>query len=72
MTNHLNIFWISVLLLILLLLLIVYFIYKNNKNNKEHYGWSCTFTPNKDYYLQDWLLGGNPVGLALARDSIKM
>jgi hypothetical protein len=40
-------------------------------NNKENYAWSCTFTPNKDYYKEDWILGNNPGALALARDNIK-
>ena len=37
----------------------------------EPFGWNCTFTPNKDYYKQDWILGDNPLARALARDSIK-
>ncbi len=57
------------LVLFLFVLLMSYFIKK--ELNIENYGWSCTYTPNKDYYLEDWILGGNPAGLALARDNIK-
>jgi len=41
------------------------------KKEKEGYGWSCSFTPNVDYYKEDWLLKGNEMAQALARDSIK-
>ena len=48
------------------------------KKEKEGYGWSCSFTPNVDYYKEDWLLRdprsrikGNEMAQALARDSIK-
>ncbi len=37
----------------------------------ERFGWNCTYTPNKDYYKEDWILGDNPVGQAMARDAIK-
>ncbi len=38
---------------------------------QENFGWSCSFTPNIDYYKEDWLLGGNEMAQAAARDSIK-
>jgi len=38
---------------------------------RENFAWSCTFTPNVDYYKGDWLLGGNAAGEAMARDAIK-
>jgi hypothetical protein len=56
-------------ILFLVVLLMSSFIQK--ELNIENYGWSCTYTPNKDYYLEDWILGSNPAGLAMARDSIK-
>ncbi len=24
----------------------------------EGFGWTCVYTPNKDYYKEPWLLGG--------------
>jgi len=56
------------LLIILLVLIIIYF--KYSKKN-ESFGWNCTWTPNVDYYKEDWLLGNNPAALTLARDSIQ-
>jgi hypothetical protein len=38
---------------------------------KERFGWSCYYTPQKNYYKQTWLLGGNQAAESLARDSIK-
>ena len=26
--------------------------------SKEPFGWTCVYTPNKDYYKEPWLLGG--------------
>ena len=53
-----------VLILILVVLIIA-------GKSRENFGWSCTFTPNVDYYKADWLLGGNSAGEAMARDAIK-
>lgn len=37
----------------------------------ENYSWSCTFTPNKDYYKQDWILGDNHMSDRIASLAIK-
>ncbi len=39
--------------LIIVLILVLYLCFAS----REEYGWSCTYTPNKDYYKQDWLMG---------------
>jgi len=62
----------QIFILLLLISLLLLIILSSNKTSLEYYGWSCTYTPNKDYYKEDWILGNNPTGLALARDSIKL
>jgi len=57
------------LLIVLLILVVIYF--KQIKKFSESFGWNCVWTPNVDYYKEDWLLGDNPAALALARDSIQ-
>lgn len=56
----------KMLKIIVLILLLILF-----KKRKEHFSWSCNWTPNKDYYKEKWLLGGNDAALAMARDSIQ-
>lgn len=38
------------------------------KSSKENFAWSCTWTPNKDYYKNEDILGSNWV---IARGAIK-
>ena len=52
---------------LIIYLIILYLV----KISKENFGWSCNFTPNVDYYKEDWLLGGNEMAHAMSRDSIK-
>ena len=61
------------MLLILLILLFMIWKYyvRSNKKIEETFGWNCVWTPNVDYYKEDWILGNNPGALALARDNIK-
>ena len=39
----------------LLLLLLLFFLFFKKY---ESFGWNCTYTPNKPYYKQNWILGG--------------
>jgi hypothetical protein len=55
------------LLVVCGILLAVYWLTKD----EEKFGWNCTFSPNVDYYKEDWLLGGNPAAESLARGGIK-
>ena len=55
----------------LILFFFIFFIIIYILKNRENFGWSCSFTPNIDYYKEDWLLKGNEMAQALARDSIK-
>jgi hypothetical protein len=55
----------------LILFFCAYFLILYLLKNRENFGWSCSFTPNIDYYKEDWLLGGNEMAQAVARDSIK-
>jgi hypothetical protein len=55
---------------LILFFFIFFFVLYILKTEKEGYGWSCSFTPNVDYYKEDWLLGGNSMAQAAARDSI--
>ena len=57
------------LFVIILILLVILNIFSNN--SLENYSWSCTFTPNKDYYKQDWILGDNHMSDRIASLAIK-
>ncbi len=59
----------SLFLLLLVIVLILLTILSTN--NVENYGWSCTFTPNKDYYKQEWILGDNHMSDRIAALAIK-
>ena len=55
--------------IILLLLIFTSILFLSQKSVVEEYGWSCTYTPNVDYYKQNWLL---PSGAEdIVRGSIK-
>jgi len=54
---------IFIIIIVILLILI--------KRKNESFGWSCSFTPSVDYYKENWLLGGNEMAQAAARDAIK-
>jgi hypothetical protein len=60
---------------IFVIILLIWIIYEKNRyylsGSNEPFGWECNWKPNKDYYKEDWLLGGEPMANALARDSIK-
>jgi hypothetical protein len=57
----------SLILFFFIFFIIIYILNKR----REGYGWSCSFTPNYDYYKEDWLLGSNEMAQALARDAIR-
>lgn len=44
---------------------------KNKLNSIENYSWSCTFTPNKDYYKENWILGDNDFSDRISALAIK-
>ena len=53
----------------LLLLIFTSILFLSQNSSVEEYGWSCTYTPNVDYYKQNWLL---PTGMEdIVRGSIK-
>ena len=54
---------------ILLVIIVIGFIYLFKA--REKFGWACYYTPQKDYYKDKQILGGNPVAESLARDAIK-
>ena len=57
------------IILILFIFGLIFFCKLFEKTTLEHYGWSCTYTPNVDYYKQNWLL---PQGAEdIVRGSIK-
>jgi hypothetical protein len=58
----------SIFLLFLVIVLILLTILSSEV---ENYGWSFTFTPNKDYYKQDWILGDNSMSDRIAALAIK-
>jgi hypothetical protein len=63
----------QVIVITLLLLLLSLFIVLLSffKNGKEHYGWSCTYTPNINYYLDSSIIGNSPIVRSITADTIK-
>lgn len=57
----------SNLILIVITIIGIIYLFKS----KEKFGWACYYTPQKNYYKDKWLLGGNQMAQAMARDAIK-
>ena len=62
-TSLINIFF-CILFFLSFYLLFILLKYRNRKStnsrrlsNKENFAWNCTWTPNINYYKEDWLLG---------------
>ena len=62
---------IIIIIMVTLITIITIQINSQNNTNTENFAWSCTWTPNVDYYKEDWLLGDNPVVNSIVRGSIQ-